>query len=332
MKKVFALIAFTATVILSPVLNAQVIKIGSIAPARSPWDKALRELSKEWASITNGKVRIKVYSGGIAGNESDMIRKMRVGILGGAGFTNRGLTKLHPEVYVLNIPFLFQSEEELQYVADKLKPGFEKEIEKKGYKVIIWTSAGWIHFFSKNAVFSPEDLKKHRISFSTDEPKMEQAWKSAGFRIIPNDLKDLMMALQSGMVNAFYLPPLLAGSGQYFAMAPNMCSQKVAPLFGGIVITRKMWNRVPAEYHEKLLQSAQKLSERLQKETITLEKNIMSKMTEKGLKINKASDADAREWQKTAAKGLSHLIGQAFSREIYETLIKNLEEFRKKNG
>ena len=38
------------------------IKIGSIAPARSPWDKALRELGREWTKITEGKIKIKSQS------------------------------------------------------------------------------------------------------------------------------------------------------------------------------------------------------------------------------------------------------------------------------
>ena len=65
------------------------IKVGSIAPARSPWDKALRELGREWKKISNGSIRLKIYPGGIAGSEKAMIRKMKIGTLGGAVFTNR---------------------------------------------------------------------------------------------------------------------------------------------------------------------------------------------------------------------------------------------------
>ncbi|MCK7461674.1 MAG: hypothetical protein MZU84_06240 [Sphingobacterium sp.] len=31
-----------------------VIKIGSIAPARSPWDKALEQVARDWERISNG--------------------------------------------------------------------------------------------------------------------------------------------------------------------------------------------------------------------------------------------------------------------------------------
>ena len=84
-------------------LEAQVIKIGSIAPDRSPWNDALKEIGREWEKISNGQVKLKIYPGGIAGSEEDMIRKMKVGTLGGAVLTNIGLTKINPDAFVLSI-------------------------------------------------------------------------------------------------------------------------------------------------------------------------------------------------------------------------------------
>jgi len=155
-------------------LPAQVIKIGSVAPDRSPWDDALKEIAREWAAITNGQVKLKIYPGGIAGSEEDMIRKMKMGTLGGAILTNIGLSKIDPDAFVLSTPFMFHSEEEMAYVMERLTPVFEKQIEKKGFKVIIWTMTGWVNFFSKSPVLYPQDLKKHKLSFNTGVPEMEQ--------------------------------------------------------------------------------------------------------------------------------------------------------------
>lgn len=308
------------------------IKIGSIAPARSPWNKALRELGREWKKITNGLVTLKIYPGGIAGSEDDMIRKMRVGTLGGAGLSNRGLSSIYPDAYVLNIPYMLSTNEELDYILKRLKPIFEKEIEKKGFKVVIWTVAGWINWFTKNPVFTPEDMKKHKISFTTTAPQMEQAWKKAGFHVIPNDLKDMMMALQSGMVNAFYLPPIVAASGQYFPHAPNMCSLRIAPLLGGIVMTQKIWKKIPQKYHKEMIDVTYRLSERLYKKTIELEKDAIDTMKKHGLVINEVPEDSLEKWREASSKGMNELIGKAFSKEIYEQLLKLLEEYHQING
>ncbi|MDY6967677.1 MAG: TRAP transporter substrate-binding protein DctP [Spirochaetota bacterium] len=309
--------------------NALTIKIGSIAPERSPWGTALKELAQEWAKITDGKIRLSIYHGGIVGSELDMIRKMRMGILGGASLTNIGITQIYPDIYVLNTPFLFNSDKELNYILDKIRSTFEREVEKKGFKIIIWTMAGWVNLFTKNPVFLPEDLKNHKISFSTATPKMEQAWKKSGYQIIPNELKDMMMALQSGMVNAFYLPPLIAGSGQYFPLAPNMCSLKVSPLLGGIILSNKTWGEIPNQYKKSMLSITNKISERLYKETKKIEQDTIKMMQEHGLVINHVPLDAVGKWRAEAAKGMDVLIGNAFSRKIYSQVLKYLKNYRK---
>jgi TRAP-type C4-dicarboxylate transport system substrate-binding protein len=313
-------------------LDAQVIKIGSVAPDRSPWNDALKEIAREWEAISQGQVKLKIYPGGIAGSEDDMIRKMKVGTLGGAVLTNIGLTKIYPDAFVLSTPFVFHSEKEMAYVMERLNPIFEKEIKEKGFKVIIWTMSGWVNFFSKNPVLYPQDLKKQKLAFSTGEPAMEQAWKKSGYNIVPSDLKDLMMALQSGMVDAFYLPPLLAGAGQYFPLAPHMCSLKIAPLVGGMVIMDKIWERIPENYRTPMMEVVKRLSAKLAVETDALEIKALDSMKKNGLIIHEAPADSLPKWKEAAAKGMDELVGKVFRKEIYEKMLQLLQEYRLKNA
>jgi TRAP-type C4-dicarboxylate transport system substrate-binding protein len=314
------------------ILPAQVIKIGSIAPDRSPWNDALKEIAREWETITQGQVKLKIYPGGIAGSEEDMIRKMKVGTLGGAVLTNIGLTKINPDAFVLSTPFMFHSEKEMAYVMQRLNPVFEKQIMEKGFKVIIWTMSGWVNFFSKNPVLYPQDLKKQKLSFTTGEPEMEQAWKKSGYHIVPTEMKDLMMALQSGMVDSFYLPPLVAGSGQFFPLAPHMNTLKIAPLVGGMVIMDRIWEKIPENYKSAMMDVVRKQSDKLDLETADLEKKAMDTMKKNGLIIHEAPADSLPKWKEEAAKGMDELIGKKFSREIYDRLQQILREYRGKNA
>lgn len=322
------LLALIILMLISGTVYSITIKIGSVAPAKSPWDKALRELGREWKAISNGQIRVKIYPGGIAGSEEDMIRKMKVGTLGGAVFTNRGLTKIYSDFYVLNLPFTFDSEKEFLHVAEKMNPIFEKGIEKKGYKVIIWSMAGWVNFFSKHKIEYPKDLKKHKLSFATGEPELEQVWKKSGYQVIPNDMSDLMMGLQSGMVNAFYLPPLVAASGQYFPLAPNMLSLQIAPIYGGIVISKRIWNRIPDKFKPKLMALAQKLSAELKEKTASLEEEAVETMKKHGLILNPLPADAMVKWRAAVEKGFSSLINKVFSKTIYDTMIEYLNQYR----
>jgi len=325
---------WTGILLLAAVLHidGQVIKIGSVAPDRSPWNDGLKELAREWERITNGTVKLKIYPGGIAGSEEDMVRKVRLGTLGGALVTNFGLTKIDPDAFIFNTPFLFSSENELHYIMDRMKGELEKQIEAKGFKVVIWSMSGWINFFSKDPVLYPEDMKRHKLSFTTGEPELEQAWKKSGYVIVPTDLKDLMMSLQSGMANAFYLPPILAASGQYFPMTPHMNALRLAPLLGGIVVSKKIWDQIPVNYASQMIAVTQKITDRLDRETDKLEKDAIDTMKKNGLVVHEPPPDSLKRWREASDRGMDELIGKAFSREIYDRMIRLIKEYRQKNG
>jgi TRAP-type C4-dicarboxylate transport system substrate-binding protein len=313
-------------------LSAAVIKIGSVAPGRSIWDKALNDLALEWEKITGGAVQIKIYPGGVVGGEPDMLTKMRLGTLGGAVFTNMGMSDIYPDTTVLITPFLMNSDQEFNYVFARLKPELEKPIEARGFKVIFWTLIGWDYFFSKGPVIYPEDLKKEKLSYTTSEPEMGHAWKKMGYQLVPNDLRDLLMALQSGINTAFYLPPLVAASGQFFALAPHMLNLPLGPVIGSLVVTDKVWNSIPEQYREPMLKAIDRISVRLYQQTLDLDKEALKTMADNGLIIHQPP-ADALErWRAVAALGMDEIVGKAFSKDIYDRFLALLQEYRQKVG
>jgi TRAP-type transport system periplasmic protein len=327
MKTILALIM---AAILSMPLYSLTIKVGSIAPSGSPWDKALKKIGAEWKTISGGTIDMKIYPGGIVGNEPDMIRKMRIGQLQAAIFTGMGMSYISPDVFSLSLPFLIQNDRELDYVMKKITPHFNQLIRKKGFNVVVWSKAGWINFFSTKPVVYPRDLKTLKLSVAEGDAELLQAWRSMGYNAIPLATNDLMTALQNGMVEAFYSPPLVAASFQWFGIAKHMCAIQVAPLIGGIVISKKTWDEIPAEMRPKLVKSAQQIVDGLFAETNVLEKNAINVMLKNGLKIHEVPSDSAALWHKEGVKGYNAYVGKTFSRELLEQLQGYLKEFRNK--
>ena len=334
MRRMLAVLAVILTAIAGvPNLRAAtVIKIGSVAPERSPWGKALEEVAREWERISNGAVQVRIYPGGIAGSELDMIRKMRLGVLQGGVFSNMGLAKIERSALALNMPFLFDSLEEFDAVFERVKPALEKAVESKGFKVVLWTQAGWVNFFAKGQVVYPDDLKKYKISVTSDEPELEQLWKKMGFQVVPGDMKDLMVQLQSGMVTAAYLPALLAASGQYFAVTPHMLDLPLSPLVGGLILSDKAWGSIPAEFRQPMMEAVAKAARELTRETADLEAEAVKMMKDNGLIVHEPPPDALAKWREGAARSIDDLVGKAFPRDIYDEITANIEEFRKSRG
>lgn len=312
--------------------GAVVLKIGSVAPARSPWDKALQQVANDWERLSGGAVQVKVYPGGIAGSEQDMIRKMRLGVLQGGVFSSMGLAKIEHSVTVLCIPFQFHSREEFDAVFERLKPSFEAAIEQKGFRVMLWTLAGWVNFFSKTPVLEPDDLKKHKINVTADFPEVEQVWKRMGYEVVAADNGDLMIQLQSGAVTALYLPALVAGSGQFFALADHMLGPSLAPLVGGLVLSDKAWAGVPAELRGPFQDAVARAAQGLYEETMRLEADAVKMMKDNGLTVHEPSPEAMDKWRTAADRAVQGLVGPVFSKDIYDRVAAGLLDYRKTHG
>ena len=311
---------------------ALTIKLGSLAPNGSPWDKALRQIAAEWSTISKGKIKLKIYPGGIAGGESDMLRKMRIGQLHAAGLTGIGMCRVFSGILAVQVPLLVKTDEELYYVLDKMKPKFEKELEEKGFTVLMWSKVGWVHFFSKNPVVTPDDLKQHKLWNYAGDPDGTQAWKKAGFHPVPLSPTELMTSLQSGMVDAFSTTPLSAAANQWFGLAKNMCGMNWAPLIGGIVVSTKTWKKIPPKLQVKLLDAARKVGKESQAEIDKADAQAITIMQEHGLKVHPVSDEVEAQWQRVIDSGFDLVIGKSFDEASYNEIKKHLETFRESNG
>src|SRR6185369_5846559 len=107
---------FLLSILALPARAETVIKFATLAPDGSTWAKVMSDLDKELQSKTGGQVRFKFYWGGVQGDEKDVVRKMRLGQLQSAGITGMGLGEVAPELRVLDVPFLFRSPSEVDYV------------------------------------------------------------------------------------------------------------------------------------------------------------------------------------------------------------------------
>jgi TRAP-type C4-dicarboxylate transport system substrate-binding protein len=327
--RIILLLILSLLILIGSVYSRTIIKIGSVARPESPWDRTLEELGREWEKITRGNVRIEINPGERILSEYDMIQEMRSGELDGAAFFNRGLPRICPGIYLFTVPLIIASEEDHDYVFNQMKPAFEKIIEAEGYKVVTWSLSGWLKLFSKYPVFYPQDLQKHKLSLTTWNPEIEAAWKDDGFHVVPTDFKDLKMALQSGMVDAFFLSPLEAKEGEYFTLAPNMSTQTSGPEYWCIVLTAETWTKIPGQYKKQMEETAEKLSKELYEKILELEKKAVEEMEEQDLIVNKLPADALEKWQDVVRNGLDKLTEKdSLLKEAFKRMMQYLKEYR----
>jgi TRAP-type transport system periplasmic protein len=304
------------------------IKLGSLAPAGSPWDKSLRELAAEWQEISGGKVRLKIYHGGIAGDEDAIIRKMRLRQLHAAALSGVGMNQISKGPLAISTPMLVRTDDELEYILEKTTPYFEKELEKKQFITVMWTFAGWTHYFGREPITYPDDLKKQKLWVWDVSSEQTQVWKKAGFNPVPLAATEILTALQSGMIDALLATPLTAAASQWFAFADNMCELKFAPMIAGIVISKSVWEKIPDAIKPELLESAKRIQKKITEETMRADEEAIAIMKQNGLTVNKVPQEAADEWKRLMDTYYDDVIDSQFGREAYNLVQSTLEEYR----
>ena len=90
-----------------------VVKLATLAPEGTDWHGMLIDMGQEWKKATKGTVQLRIYPGGVLGDERDMVRKMRIGQIHAAGITTEGLSEIVSDFSGFFIPMAFQTSEDV---------------------------------------------------------------------------------------------------------------------------------------------------------------------------------------------------------------------------
>ena len=203
---------------------------------------------------------------------------------------------------------------------------------ERGFIVLNWGEAGWVHFFTKTPVVRPDDLKKLKMfSWAGDDTTLD-LWKNAGFTVVQLASTDIMPGLQTGMINAFATTPVAALSFQWYSLAPNMTDMRWAPLVGATVLDKRVWNRIPANLQGAIKAAALKAGEKVQADVRKGAGEAVKEMKAHKLNVVPVPASVEAEWRATAENVYPKLTGSFVPADMFEEAKKLVGEFRAKGG
>jgi TRAP-type transport system periplasmic protein len=329
----FALILAMTLVAAASVSAAITVKMATQAPVNSSWHKVLLDMGAEWEAKTAGRVKLTVYAGGTQGSEDATIRMMRPGVdqLQANLLMLSGLGTIDESFNVFGIPFFFQSDAEGQYVLEKLTPMLEKRLDAKGYKLLAWGSAGWVHLFSKKPLASLADIKAAKLFTSQGDDRMVQWYKANGFRPVALTAGDIpaQLKLTTGMIDAAPTPPYPALLLQIFRDAKYMLDVRFAPLYGAVVLTNEAWNKVEPNDRPIVVAAAKNAEKRLLGDAPKLDADSINTMKSRGLTVTTIDPKTAAAFRAEADGFVKTMRGQMVPADVYDAAVRERDAFRK---
>jgi len=328
MTRCLVAIATAAALIATTATAGTVIKLGTFAPENSAYHDILLDLGQEWAEISDGSIELRLYAGGIAGDESDMVRKMRIGQLHAATLTSGGLPDIDPDFRAFQIPMMFGDIAEFDHVMQTMRPTLDGLLARHGFRALGWADAGWLHFFARHPVITPDDLRPQRIFVWSGAGRFVEAWRDCGFRPYQSDATGIHVALQSRMVDVVTAPPLAALSNQWFAQIPQMSTLRWVPLMGSLVISERAWRKLPKHLRPKLAAAAERAATRLRTEVRGDSVEAVRIMQGYGLSVHEIAAADIETWRREVQKCFGPMIGSYINGDLVREIEEMLDAYR----
>lgn len=312
------------------------LKFATLIPTGTSWTNTFDDWIKEVETKSNGRLKFKMYAGGVMGDEPDVLRKIRKGQLHGGLFSGYGIGRIYSPSRILELPFLFKNTDESDYVRNQLMSEIEIGFRDSGFELLGWPEVGSIHFFSKHKIQSIDDIRKSRIWLWQGDPLGEALFAAADIKPVPLSIIDVypQLSAKHGSIDTVYMSTFGAIALQWYAKVNYATHISVTNAIGAIVISNKFFNQLPKDLQELLKTTGKKAGTTIREQTRT--ENIKSKqlLIDNGVKFLWDWDqVNLDEFLSIRDKAASHLIKTEYIPESFFIKTRfHLDEYRKQHN
>ncbi len=313
-----------------PAAASTTIKVALVTPNGSTWTQTLEEMASAVEKATDGQVRFRIYAGAVSGDEMDVLRKMRVGIINAAGFSGVGLGVVLPEVRILEAPLLFRSYAEVDYVKDHLFDRFRTAFEKKGFELLGFAEAGFVYFFSKRDLSEPNAFDEMKMWVWQGDPVAQTFLDTFGIRTFPLHIADVTTGLETNMIDSFYSPPLAAVAFQWDSQVKTMLDFPMVNSTGALLMNKSVFDKLSPQQQQQLTTIARRYSKLLVARTRKENVEARKVLAESGITFVSPTAAQIARFRKSAERTYQEEIPAIYPRALFDRVEALLAEYRRK--
>jgi TRAP-type C4-dicarboxylate transport system substrate-binding protein len=317
----------------SSIANALTLKVATLAPDGTSWMKHMRKGAMEIDKLTDGRVHIKFYPGGVMGNSSTMLKKMRVGQLHGGAFTGASLAEVYPDAQLYSMPLVFHSYDEVKYVRQWMDNILIRGLRRKGFETLGISDGGFAYIMCTKPLRKLEDLQGQKVWVPEGDVLSEAMFEAAGVTPISLPVADVYTGLQTGLLDTVAGIPTGIIAFQWYTKATHFTDVPLMFLTGMLVLDSKAFRRIkPADQ-----ETVRKVMARIFKELdhINRDDNESARMALKsqGIEFIYPNKTEMRSWEAVAIKSRNTTASRAkYTPELVDEMLGHIRKFRADNG
>lgn len=331
MIRIIPVLILSLTILFTSTCHARpkyLFKVASLAPEGSIWINHFKDFASELSEKTNGEIGMKVYPGGVMGDDLAMYRKIRAGQLHGGGFTMTGIANVVPDFRVMAIPLFFQNYGEIDKVIEKLHPYFSKKFNENGLELIAITEVGFIYAMSTSPTVTIGDLQKSKSWIPSGDPVTATFLRTLGISPIPLSIPDVLSSLQTGLINTVYNSLYGTIVMQWFNKAAYISDLPYGYAYGSIALSKKEFSKLPEEYAALVHTLAKKHFSALLTKTRKSNDDSRDVLEKHGVKFIATPANTERGLLEGRDRAIQKLLDSSFSSEVYNMVTEILKQVR----
>ncbi len=260
MRAFACIVVAVAVVVVAPArAPAQtVIRMATAVPEGTLWWHEIHAFQQQVEKETGGQLRLKIYYGGIAGDEITVGERIKREQLDGTFSGGMLCMRAAPSMRVMRVLGLFQGRGELNYVLGRLKPVIDEEFRRSGFVNLGLVGIGPELIFSRKPMHTLAEAKATRLWTWGDDNTLAPGLDALGFATVHADLPEAGRLFDNGKVDGFVAAPAAALAFQWSARAKYLLPLRLATLDACILISNRAFDPLPEAWKSVVRNAAAK--------------------------------------------------------------------------
>lgn len=313
--------------------NTAVLKIATITPEGSQWMKDMRAGAREIRERTDGRVQIKYYGGGVMGNDTKVLGKIRIGALQGGAFTPTALAALYTDLNLYGLPMVFDSEEEAAYVRERLDTRLQVGLEDAGFVNFGFAAGGFAVIMSNTPVRTLDDMKGKRVWVPEGDTISYISMKAMSLSPVTLPLTDVLTGLQTGLIDIVAISPIGALVLQWHTKIKYITELPLVYTLGFMAIDKKAFQKINSEDQATVREVMARMYENFDRSNLIDNRAAKDALLNTGIEsvsVGEVEYARIRELLRRSNRSLGEQ--GLFTLELYDEMMAYVQEFRLENG
>jgi TRAP-type transport system periplasmic protein len=318
---------------MSQAASAAVIKIATLAPEGTNWMKEMRAAGAEVKAKTEGRVEIKYFPGGVMGNDSAVLRKIKLGQLQGGALSGAELSPVYSDAQIYSLPFLFRDLAEVDFVRKQVDPLLAQGFEKAGYVAVGMTGGGFAHLMSVKQITAKEELRASKVWVPQSDRIAQVAFSESGVNPIALPLADVYTSLQTGLLETVANTTSGAIAFQRHTRIKHVVDLPLSYVMGIMVIDQRTFNKLEAGDQAVVRAAIGRAFNNLDIANKRDNESARSVLAKQGVKFDVPSAEEAEYWRGIGVSTLKKLQADgSISEPLLAAIYKAQEQYRAGSG